>query len=96
MRLRLPSVVHLKEEAVPALLPFLRPGAGGLAGKFGDSGGVAGMRGVIRQCDEVRASGYWRMTQTTIASGATVPKMKESAFCVMIINLDDPLSHTSA
>jgi hypothetical protein len=36
------------------------------------------------------------MTQTTIASGATVPKMKESAFCVMIINLDDPLSHTSA
>jgi hypothetical protein len=25
-----------------------------------------------------------------------VPKMKESAFCVMIINLDDPLSHTSA
>jgi hypothetical protein len=36
------------------------------------------------------------MTQTTIARGATVPKMKESAFCVMIINLNDPLSHTSA
>jgi hypothetical protein len=36
------------------------------------------------------------MTQRTIARGATVPKMKESAFCVMIINLNDPLSHTSA
>jgi hypothetical protein len=32
----------------------------------------------------------------TIARGATVPRTKESAFCAMIINLDDPFSQTLA
>ena len=43
-----------------------------------------------------RASGYCRMTQAMIARGATVPRTNESAFCVIAINRDGPLSHTCA